>query len=247
MNQRQAFIIVGALAIVALTAGCGGGGAANAGSSAKKTGSSASAAPSSAPAWSGSGVWGNLIKLNNFSLVTNITVGDGTSGGTETTTIQEDYFSPTNYKMVINTHSGSPPVTLTFAGGHYYFDSGTQTFALGTNLQGMADVYVSMGASAWQDIYDSSTAAYTGSCTQAGRAGNAYHLSATVPIGAVSGTISGNACLDKATGAPLYSDLKWNMSTGSGKSTSFDDRLTVLGIGNVSVIPAPAGAVPFNQ
>lgn len=246
MNPRQALIAVGALAIVALTAGCGGGAGATTGSSAKKTGPSNSAAPSSAPAWSGGGVWGNLTKLNNFSLETDIAVAGGTSGGGETTTIQEDYFSPTDYKMVINTHSGSPPVTLTFVGKHYYFNSGTQTYNLGTNMQGMADVYVSMGANAWQDIYSGSSATYTGSCSQAGRAGNAYHLSTTVPIGSGSDTIAGNACIDKATGAPLYSDMKWSLSSG-GKSTTFADRLTVVGVGNVSAIPAPAGAVPFNQ
>lgn len=245
MNQRQAFIAAGAFAIVALTAGCGGGAGATTGS-AKKTGSSTSAAPSSAPAWSGGGVWGNLVKLQNFSLVTDITVAGGSGGGGETTTIQEDYFSPTDYKMVINTHSGSPPVTLTFVDKHYYFNSGTQTYNLGTNMQGMADVYVSMGANAWQDIYSGSSATYTGSCNEAGRAGNAYHLSTTVPIGSGSDTIAGNVCIDKATGAPLYSDMKWSLSSG-GKSTAFDDRLTVVGVGNVSAIPAPTGAVPFNQ
>lgn len=249
MKRTRVSRALGASLLVALAAaGCGSGSASHhtTGKSVPANGAQASTG-AKGPSWQGSGVWGNLAKLNNFSLHSAIVVG-GSQGASASgaTTFDEEYYSPTNYKMVIDP-GGSQPITIIFAGGHYYFVSGSQALDMGTNLQGMADMYAGMGASAWEGLYSNSNATYAGSCTVAGRAGDAYDLSATVPLslgtGGASESIRGSACIDRSSGAPLRTDLKWTMTVG-GKSMSYEDSLTVEGVGNVAPIPAPAGAKP---
>lgn len=245
MKRTRVSPALGASLLVALSAaGCGSGSASHhtTGATVPSSGAKASTG-AKVPSWQGSGVWGNLAKLNNFSLRTAIVVGGSSASGA--TTFDEEYYSPTNYKMVIDPSGTAQPITIILAGGHYYFVSGSQALDMGTSLQGMADMYAGMGTGAWAGLFGSANASYTGPCNAAGRSGDSYSIATAVPLGLGAGneTIKGSACLDTVTGAPLLTDLKWTMSVG-GKSESFEDRLTVEGVGNVAPIPAPAGAKP---
>ena len=241
MYEKRVDRAIGACLLAALTlAGCGSTGtgthaSGTAPSSSKGKGSAASGAK----AWRGGQVWGNLTKLQNFSLQSKIVIG-GTGGAGESVNFTEEQYSPTNYTMTMETAGSTQGTTIILAGGHYYWETGTEVMDMGTSAQGLGATYASL-TSSWQGWFQSSDATYAGPCSAAGRSGNEFRLSASLPYGGVNESVKGNACLDQQTGAPLSTYLKWTLSSG-GKSMSFEDSLQVTGIGNVAPIPAPKGA-----
>lgn len=88
---------------------------------------------------------------------------------------------------------------------------------------------------------------YLGPCLIAGRPGNSFQLNVSM-YGLVTllglGKIGGTACLDAATNAPLRLDVAWHQQGGS---SSLNAHFLITGVGDVSFIPAPAGAVPLSS
>ena len=222
-----------------LAVGCGGTGPGHSASGAV-TGKAPAYRGAATPAWRGAEVWGDLSKLQNYAFRSTIVVG-AAGGSGSSVTFSGRYHSPDNYQLVMSGLPGSDQgVTITAAGGHYYMGSAGSTADLGTD-PGLAATYTAVAEGAWEGLFRSSTATYVGACVDGGRRGNAYRLTSESALAGTGQEITGTACLDAATGAPLHSDLKWSMAVGS-KIASFEDRLQITSIGNVPPIPAPAGA-----
>ncbi len=165
--------------------------------------------------------------------------------------MESSYYSPTDYDFVIDPGTAHSVSVIRAQNGHYYFSGPEGSFDLGTNNQtGLAAAFAaplaqrSSIANSWKNTFEGGVARYAGACSVLGRPGNAYDVSVNLGVVGSSGHETGVTCVDRATGAPLRSELSWSV-TANGKTTRFSDLLEMTAIGNVPPILPPAGARPF--
>ncbi len=236
MSKVKFFLSLGLPVILAgAMVGCGGGAPAG-GSGGGSGGSGPTAA---GPPWGGTSAWSNLTKLTNYSFHTTFTIG----GNTET--MDEEQHDPGNYKLTIG--QGGQTETFILAGGHNYMGSASGFIDLGAATSNSASSGSQQGGSTWQGFLGGNGATYAGPCNVNGRAGNAFNLKVSSGLlgAAVTGAnanVTGKACVDAATGVLLSSNVQWTY-TANGKSATMGDTFQLTGIGNIPVIPAPAGAM----
>lgn len=206
--------------------------------------------------WNASGVWGALRHLPNYSYTS--TIGD--SYNLQSLSLDQDaFFSGSDYHMDVlgadRQYAFLGATSLIYVHGEHYMlvtspspDLPKGWYDIGGKLSTPYDSIETEYAllpDTWQERLTNSHGTYAGTCAALGRAGDLFHVSYSIPKdAAIGGHASGDACIDRKTGAPLRLDITLHTEDSQGGLVQFEEHFQLTGLGNVPPVEAPTGPKP---
>ena len=206
------------------------------------------------PTWNGPKAWAALPRLHDFGYTASILEGYEFQAIVYD---QRERYDRGSYRIDLlgkaAQFADAGVTSLVFTGGHRYIRvtapwKGSPLargwYDLGSKVMGpYVDVVHQFGilARAWQTRLTGSVGTYTGTCDVAGRTGNAFRVLYPDPDPTLGKWITGSACIDRASGAPLRLALTLHGNDRSGSPVDIEDRFTVTSVGGVAPIAAPSG------